>query len=177
MGARRGDVPEYRPRASGRALPAATVSRRPQPSEEMLGKEAEGLSHGAERESWAESANRLVSPFRPVLVDRLAGLGSGHLQPRQSREHSCLYPIDTPGDAAAAAAAVSAAERRPHPFLRLSRGGGDQEKMLRVCALQKKITCCRQCALLRGCPLPIPSSFLSSSSSLCSQATAELGPW
>lgn len=76
----------------------------------------------AHREGWA---NRLLSPFCLVQVGRLVGFGSGHLQPRQSRECSCLCRIGTPGDAAAAAAAaVSAAERRPHPFLRLSKGGG-----------------------------------------------------
>lgn len=49
--------------------------------------------------------------------------------------------------------------QRGGPTLFCKGWGGDQEKMLRVCALQKKITCCRQRALLRGCPLPVPPPF------------------
>lgn len=104
----------------------------------MLGKEAVGLSHGAAGGLGRIRKQAFIS-FLSGSAGRLARLGSGHLQPRQSREQNGLRRIYTPGDAAAAAAVVFCCREAAPPFFAVQQGRwGDQEKMLRVCALQKK---------------------------------------
>lgn len=101
--------------------------------------ESVGLSHGAARGLGRIRRQASIS-FPSGSAARLARLDSGHLQPRQSREQNGLRRIYTPVDAAAAtAAAVFCCKEAAPPFFAAQQGRwGDQEKMLRVCALQKK---------------------------------------
>lgn len=129
---------------------------------------AAGLSHGAEEGPGSAVAGSrtklsLLPARRPVSASHLAGLGGDHHSRRSSTAAAAASPEDAAA-AAVAAAAVSAAGKRPHPFLPFSRGGKNPGKMLRERALQeKKITCCRQRALLGArllFPLPLICQLL-----------------
>lgn len=157
-------VRDTAPESPGAPLPEAAAARRPRPDPATRGEGAAGLSHGAEEGPavWPKGPRMSLSSPPASRRSRPPGRVRGDHLPRR---RSIAAAAAIPKDAAAAAAAASAAGNRPHPFLPLSRKK-NLGKMLRESALQKKITCCRQRALLGARLLPFPSSLRSGGSSL-----------